>query len=612
MAQYKCKICGKMFDRIGNGVYCSGPHYRPCPVCGKPVEYQRPSDPYSCCSKECSDKLADQSKRHKKVKICKECGLEFIPRQATQVYCNRPHTSVCVVCGKEFEYTCRPTEKPKTCSKVCQEQLRSLTTQQRYGVKNVSELDSVRKKISERNSSDEVKSRRASTSMLHWGVDNPAKNPDVARKMSETMSSEQYLTNRAKTCLERYGFTSPMMNDAVKERQRATNLARYGTTGHPHTREELARMMIDGSKVDEYIKFRDDPREYISTNFQESPTIAELKSKLGTTDTPIYNILIKANCRELLKSSFSSMEDSVVEFIRTAVPDCQIIRGDRTVISPDEIDIYLPEYRFGIECNPVATHNSSYLDPWGSDPKPVDYHKSKSDRCNAAGVFLFHIFGYEWEAKDEIIKSMILNRLGKTSTKIGARNCYISELSYSECKQFLDANHRQGNCSASVRLGLRTDDTDELVSVMTFGKLRHTMGKKSDVNDEWELSRFCNKLNTTVVGGASKLFKAFLSTHIVKDIISFSDVAHTDGNLYAQLGFVIDSMVPPSYTWVDKYDRTFYNRVSCQKHNLRKLFNDMSIDIDNLTETQIMESRGFAKVYDSGKVRWVYNNEVII
>lgn len=113
------------------------------------------------------------------------------------------------------------------------------------------------------------------------------------------------------------------------------------------------------------------------------------------------------------------------------------------------------------------------------------------------------------------------------------------------------------------------------------------------------------------MGGASKLFTHYLN-NIHSDesgkIISFSDRAHTRGNLYSKLGFVPVNSSNPGYVWVSMIDDSYYNRVSCQKRNLQKLFNDTSIDVDNQTERQIMESRGYAQVFDSGTIRWEYIN----
>jgi len=49
-----CKECGKLFrPKSKNSVYCDDLHFRPCPVCGKPVEAKYLSDPARCCSNEC-------------------------------------------------------------------------------------------------------------------------------------------------------------------------------------------------------------------------------------------------------------------------------------------------------------------------------------------------------------------------------------------------------------------------------------------------------------------------------------------------------------------------------------------------------------------------------
>lgn len=546
----------------------------------------------------------------KQVKICKECGKKFHPRNGVQVYCDGPHVSTCVICGNKFEYSVRPSEKPKTCSRSCQEKLRSKTAQERYGVKNVSQLDSVKAKISERNSSEEVKSKRAATSLARWGVDNPAKHIEVRRKMSEVMSSENYLKNREQTCIDRYGFSSPMQASEVKLKQRTTCLDRYGAVGHPHTVKHIADMMRDGSKVQDYLEFKSDPKQYILTHYSDKPTISQLEKDLGVTNTPIYNILISADCSDMIDRSYSHMEDEVVMYLKQLDPNMQIVRNDRTIIKPLELDIYLPDYRIAIECNPTATHNSSFADYRGGEPKFYKYHQTKSIEANKHGIFLFHIFGYEWVNRRAVIQSMLRNLLGFTSNKVGARECDIVEVDYITCKRFLDENHRQGNVNAKIRLGLKHRKTGEVVSIMTFNKMRNTLGRSSTTDDNtWELSRFCNKLNTSVPGGASKLFKYFVHNYCPKDVVSYSDFAHTRGDMYTKLGFKRDHLSDPGYVWCDLYDNVYFTRVMCQRRNLQRLFNDPDLDVVNQTERQIMEDRQFARVYDSGVIKWVYRSE---
>lgn len=59
----KCKECGKLFMPISNKQkYCLEKHYRPCPVCGKPVFAKYLSDPARCCSGVCKSKLGKLNK----------------------------------------------------------------------------------------------------------------------------------------------------------------------------------------------------------------------------------------------------------------------------------------------------------------------------------------------------------------------------------------------------------------------------------------------------------------------------------------------------------------------------------------------------------------------
>ena len=69
-----------------------------------------------------------------KPKLCLECGKEFIPKNGFQKYCDGSHITACLVCGKQFSYTCSPKEKPKCCSVECRNILRDRTVKERYGV----------------------------------------------------------------------------------------------------------------------------------------------------------------------------------------------------------------------------------------------------------------------------------------------------------------------------------------------------------------------------------------------------------------------------------------------------------------------------------------------
>ena len=299
------------------------------------------------------------------------------------------------------------------------------------------------------------------------------------------------------------------------------------------------------------------------------------------------------------------MEEEIKQFITSLDPSTRIICNDRTAIGPDELDLFLPDFHFAIECDPTCTHNSSAADPWGGEPKSPSYHKKKSDKCDNVGISLFHIFGYDWTYRKDTIKSMIRNVIGKNADIIYARKCKIKEVSGQDSITFLNLNHRQGAANSPIRLGLYYED--ELVSLMTFGKMRGTIGTgKEDLTNCWELVRFCSKLNTSVVGGASKLFKHFIELYHPKQVRSFSDRAHTRGNLYKQLGFTEIRRSEANYVWIDIKTDKAYHRVNAQKKNLKRFLKDDSIDLSK-SEKQIMEEHGFVQVFDSGTITWEWN-----
>ena len=177
------------------------------------------------------------------------------------------------------------------------------------------------------------------------------------------------------------------------------------------------------------------------------------------------------------------------------------------------------------------------------------------------------------------------------------------EIDSKTCNSFLDTNHIQGKSSSNIKLGLYYGD--ELVSVMTFGKPRINMGDNHN-NCQWELIRFCSKLNTRVVGGASKLLNYFIKHYDPDTIISFSSNDISNGNLYKQLGFKSDYKYQQSYWYVEPGTLKRYHRSSFTKAEIVKRGWMEKVD-DSRTEQKVMKSRGFFCIYDSGQFKWILN-----
>lgn len=108
--------------------------------------------------------------------------------------------------------------------------------------------------------------------------------------------------------------------------------------------------------------------------------------------------------------------------------------------------------------------------------------------------------------------------------RIYARNTELRDLSgrkhRPQVQRFLEDNHLQGKSRGNtVAYGLFHGG--ELVQLMTFGKPRFNR------NFEWELIRECSRKNTQVVGGASKLFKRFVTDQAPLSVVVYTAVKDT-------------------------------------------------------------------------------------
>jgi hypothetical protein len=137
---------------------------------------------------------------------------------------------------------------------------------------------------------------------------------------------------------------------------------------------------------------------------------------------------------------------------------------------------------------------------------------------------------------------------------------------------------------------------DELVSLMTFGSIRKSLGGKSK-SGNFELLRFCNKINFSVVGGGSKLLKFFKSKNEYDSIISYCDLSRYDGKFYENLGFNLISKTEPNYYWI--IDEQRKHRFNFRKDKLVSLGYDK-----NKTEVKIMNELGYQRIYDCGSLKY--------
>ena len=270
-----------------------------------------------------------------------------------------------------------------------------------------------------------------------------------------------------------------------------------------------------------------------------------------------------------------------------------IIESYRGFDGQKEIDIFLPDINVGFEYNGLLWHSSKY--------KENNAMLDKLEKSESENIRLINIFEDEWNEKKDICKSRILNILGK-SERIYARKCEIKEIGYNETKEFLNKNHIQGMVPSKYNISLWYNN--EIVSIMTFGALRKNLGYAKRENT-FELLRFCNKINTNVIGGASKLFKYFVKTYNPQEIISYADRRWSQGNLYVKLGFNFISNTKPNYSYIDGKKQVRINRYNLRKNILVEKYGCPQ----NVTEIEFCRSKGFYQVFDCGNKKYIWKKE---
>lgn len=287
-------------------------------------------------------------------------------------------------------------------------------------------------------------------------------------------------------------------------------------------------------------------------------------------------------CHPISKSNW---ELEVYNFVKLISSDA--VSGDRSVISPKEIDIYVPSKKFGIECHGLYWHSEG--SPRG---ETIDKrtHLKKLELAQAVSVRLLQLFEDEWRDKKIICQSMIRHRLGVTEHKIGARNLNVVKLTSSERKLFFENSHISGDVPASQAWGLKRDD--KIFAAISVRKPRQA--KKYP--ETLEVARYSTCPNYSVPGGLQKLFKEVFKharSEGIKKIMTYVDKRIGDGHGYKKSGFDLVGSTGIDYSYTDNELR--YDRFSFRAQG-------------EMSETQIVKEAKVSKIYGCGS--YVYMNVI--
>ena len=204
-----------------------------------------------------------------------------------------------------------------------------------------------------------------------------------------------------------------------------------------------------------------------------------------------------------------------------------------------------------------------------------------------------------WRTKPAIVQSRLKALLGM-SERIPARLTQVRRLNRPTTKRFLQENHLQAATLSKYNYGLflprqyfrildNPPQADELlVAVATFARPRVFL-RESGPHRSFELVRFANLLDTTVVGGLDKLLSHFEKEHQPDDLMTYADLEWSSGRSYRKLGFEPKDDTPPQEFWVNPatMERFYPHRLP-----------------EGIT-TENARKRGFVKIKNDGSRKFV-------
>lgn len=528
------------------------------------------------------------------VKTCKACGKPFVPsgrNWTRQKTCSRKHFINCLNCGQPIRQDPVDLSAPRLsccpeCNKIVKARQTKLAIKEKYGVENILELPEYRAKaiagirakapettkkvvatMNERyggmgEQSPILKAKIQATMKERYGNINPAKNDDIRKKISEATRSLEYLAKYEATAIANWGVRRPSMTQEVQDKMKATSLERYGvecTLQTDYAKQRLEEVCLDKYGV---------PHAFQSDYCKE-------KSRQSFIEH-MHNH----------NNKISKINQAVAEMLLT---EFGVNTEFEWSVSLKSYDLKVKDSNILVEINPSYTH-SDLPNHWTEAGLPPDYHLNRTLFAEAHGYRCIHIF--EWDD---------FNKVGQLLHKkliLYARKCKLVKLSSKQAADFLDKFHLQGSVTRQMYCyGLTYNG--ELVEIMTFGKPRYNR------NFEWELLRLCTDYHYKVVGGASKLFNAFISEVNPASILSYCDRAKFTGVVYARLGMQLDHTSPPAKVWSKGSKHVTDNLL--RQRGYDQLF---GTNYGKGTSNEdLMIENGWRSVYDCGQLVFSWHKE---
>lgn len=424
-------------------------------------------------------------------------------------------------------------------------------------------------------------------------------------KISEYFDTEENvkrIERMQKTNIEKYGCISPFGNKTVREKSKNTMLEKYEKENYFATsefKEKIKQINMENYGVTSFKKIHipkevlqilDDEENFIE--FAKNKSIGEIANLLNVDNSTITYRLKKYDCENIV-SSRSSFESEIRNFLLEN--DIKYESNTRKVINPYELDFYIPDCNFAIECNGDYWHSDIF--------KNKNYHHEKWKKCYQLNIRLIQIRETDWKLYNSLFKTMILQKAKLIKdNNLNVENYNIKQINSHEAEIFLEENHLQGFCSGKIHLG-GFDQDNKLCSVMTFGWASTEENKKIFEIKRWATDDYLTHPDLFI-----KTFNYVKYLLNFDEIIAFSINDWFSGEEYYLCGFDKKEIIEPSYQYF--FNGKWRDCSYLTKEKIKNNYNNNPCVLEMIdsgaSEFEIADYLKILRYWDSGKIEWTW------
>jgi hypothetical protein len=282
-------------------------------------------------------------------------------------------------------------------------------------------------------------------------------------------------------------------------------------------------------------------------------------------------------CPDCQQFGISAAEREISSFLRDVGITVEL--KNRTL--GFEIDIYLPDFKTGIEYHGLFYHNELSKNP--------NYHFRKWDVCNKNGITLVSIFEDEYVKHPRRIQDYLKSLFRKDSLiKITPADCEYGEISKSEAlkfyKNFSVLGSPERNALNLISYGFRYGGT--LVGVISYSS------QCAGVSNEMCIERYAFNPAYLLVNGLNELVESFIRYR--KDVVI---LVYIRDLRYPTL------IAPSEFNLTSIIDSQFYFVKGRERKTQYQLRLPYEADISVLVEQRKKE--GWVRIYDCGHDVWM-------